>query len=292
MVGCSVVSVTAGERKGSQAGTAFMTDGNIDFEKMATMVKSRQEQQLKDGQYSGSYGGKNGRAATKLEMLEELKRLHRNNREEQERQQQLMASARVLQSRVTRNKQGPSAWERQLDEETRKTDPLETECKALRNELDDQHKLRMESFEVKMKPIIIRDGPSRKANFKIQAAKLQYEIYSLTQRLRYTNFRAENEEKRRETVEREVRVLREKISVLKIHISTITKGVPMSKIEVREEKRSAARSPDREIGQQQRSAVSGSSSHSKSPERSVSPTVKHSTHILKSQQSKAMEILA
>ena len=109
-----------------------------------------------------------------------------------------------------------------------------------------------------MKPIIIRDGPSRKANFKIQAAKLQYEIYSLTQRLRYTNFRAENEEKvrslgknamafgycyviylpirslffpfaqRRETVEREVRVLREKISVLKIHISTITKVWPVN----------------------------------------------------------------
>ena len=38
MVGCSVVFVTAGERKGSQAGTAFMTDGNIDFEKMAAMV--------------------------------------------------------------------------------------------------------------------------------------------------------------------------------------------------------------------------------------------------------------
>ena len=76
----------------------------------------------------------------------------------------------------------------------------------------------MESFEIKMKPIIIRDGPSRKvvkimlpnselysteanllwifqANFKIQAAKLAYEIYSMTQRLRYTTFRAENEEK-------------------------------------------------------------------------------------------------
>ena len=43
---------------------------------------------------------------------------------------------------------------------------------------------------------------------------------------------------RREQVEREVRILREKISVLKIQISTITKGVPMSKIEVREDKRS------------------------------------------------------
>ena len=33
---------------------------------------------------------------------------------------------------------------------------------------------------------------------------------------------------RRETVEREVRVLREKISVLKIHISTITKVWPVN----------------------------------------------------------------
>ena len=47
-------------------------------------------------------------------------------------------------------------------------------------------------------------------------------------------------------MEREVRILREKISVLKIQISTITKGVPMSKIEVREDKRSVGRasSPD------------------------------------------------
>ena len=65
----------------------------------------------------------------------------------------------------------------------------------MRNDLDEQHKIRMESFEIKMKPIIIRDGPSRKANFKIQAAKLAYEIYSLSQRLRYTTFRTENEEK-------------------------------------------------------------------------------------------------
>ena len=39
-----------------------------------------------------------------------------------------------------------------------------------------------------------------------------------------------------------MRILREKISVLKIQISTITKGVPMSKIEVREDKRGLMRS--------------------------------------------------
>jgi hypothetical protein len=35
-------------------------------------------------------------------------------------------------------------------------------CSALREELDEQHKKRLESFEIKMKPIIIKDGPSRK----------------------------------------------------------------------------------------------------------------------------------
>ena len=67
-----------------------------------------------------------------------------------------------------------------LDEEERRTASLEQvggdtqvtsyphtpyylqDCYALRNELDEQHKIRMESFEIKMKPIIIRDGPSKK----------------------------------------------------------------------------------------------------------------------------------
>ena len=38
-------------------------------------------------------------------------------------------------------------------------------CSALREELDEQHKKRLESFEIKMKPIIIRDGPSQKVEF-------------------------------------------------------------------------------------------------------------------------------
>ena len=92
---------------------------------------------------------------------------------------------------------------------------------------------------------------------------------------------------RRDTVEREVRYLRDRISLFKIQISTITKGVPMSKIEVREDKRSNARPPDRE---DKRSMSLPSSS--KSPERTISPTMKYTAHILKSQQSQASEILA
>ena len=114
---------------------------------------------------------------------------------------------------------------------------------------------------------------------------------------------------RREQVEREVRILREKISVLKIQISTITKGVPMSKIEVREDKRGLMRSssPDEKFrsislptsGTTLRSSwmkftpVSMFIISGKSPERSYSPTMRHTAHgILKSQQSLASEILA
>ena len=96
-----------------------------------------------------------------------------------------------------------------------------------------------------------------------------------------------NKFQRRDTVEKEVRYLRDRISLFKIQISTITKGVPMSKIEVREDKRSNARSPDRE---DKRSMSLPSSS--KSPERTISPPLKHTAHILKSQQSLASEILA
>jgi hypothetical protein len=56
-------------------------------------------------------------------------------------------------------------WESRLGDEQEKTGPLEEVCAALREALDVEHKRRMEAFETKMKPIIIRDGPSRKVTF-------------------------------------------------------------------------------------------------------------------------------
>ena len=53
-------------------------------------------------------------------------------------------------------------WEQKLGEEQEKTGPLEQVCAALREDLDTQHKKRMEALEIKMKPIIIKDGPSKK----------------------------------------------------------------------------------------------------------------------------------
>jgi len=51
-------------------------------------------------------------------------------------------------------------------------------CAALREELDEQNKKRMESFEIKMKPIIIKDGPSRKVVL-ILIARLSKKIFTI-----------------------------------------------------------------------------------------------------------------
>ena len=53
-------------------------------------------------------------------------------------------------------------WEERFKSELSRTGPLEQVCAALREELDAAHRQRIEAFEVKMKPIIVRDGPSRK----------------------------------------------------------------------------------------------------------------------------------
>ena len=115
---------------------------------------------------------------------------------------------------------------------------------------------------------------------------------------------------RRENIEKEVHGLRDQISELKVNISTITKGVPMSKIEVREERLGAApsgpttrlegREKRRKNEQKSPSMMEEESSPERrekvlslmesrtelSPERSVSPL-----RILQSQQQTAREIL-
>ena len=46
------------------------------------------------------------------------------------------------------------------------------ECKQLRIDIDDQHKIRMEAFEIKMKPIVVNEEPSRKVNSLSQCAHI------------------------------------------------------------------------------------------------------------------------
>jgi hypothetical protein len=69
-------------------------------------------------------------------------------------------------------------WEQKLGEEQEKTGPLEHVCAALREDLDTQHKKRMEALEIKMKPIIIKDGPSKKVKKNFES--WMYQRYSPT----------------------------------------------------------------------------------------------------------------
>ena len=52
----------------------------------------------------------------------------------------------------------------------KKSDESSQDCRDLRTALDDQHKKRMEAFEIQFKPIIIRDGPSKKVRGKFVKA--------------------------------------------------------------------------------------------------------------------------
>ena len=106
---------------------------------------------------------------------------------------------------------------------------LEQDYAQLRQQLNAFQKERAAIFKEKIDPIVIRDGPSQKTNYKIQAKYLQYEIYPLTQRLKMLSMRFEHEESRRRNVEREVSQLREKISELNIRVVAASKGISVNK---------------------------------------------------------------
>ena len=127
-----------------------------------------------------------------------------------------------------------NAWKAKMDEkyneELQLTEPLENSCSELREKLSRKQDVRMGAFKAKVDPIIIiKDAPSKKANYKMQAKYLQYEIYPLSQRFRISQMRADGEEMKRRRMQKEVWQLRDKISDYNAKISVATKGVPISK---------------------------------------------------------------
>ena len=106
---------------------------------------------------------------------------------------------------------------------------LEQECLELKQQISSvQKKRRMSTQKEKIEPIIIRDGPSLKTNYKLEAKYLQYEIIPLSQRLEMLTMRAKEEENRRRNVEREVFQLRARISELNIKIAAETPSISVS----------------------------------------------------------------
>merc|ERR1712150_182970 len=127
--------------------------------------------------------------------------------------------------------------------ELKKTILLKNACLDLREEFDEYQSERLNLICKSYLPKCrnnSRDIPSRKASYKINALKIQYEIFQLSQWLAYKSKRMEHEKKRRVKILKEVRALRKTISNLKVNISTTTKGLPFTVIEVREEKNEPA----------------------------------------------------
>ena len=166
-------------------------------------------------------------------FLRKLQNIRSQNDQMKKRKDGLNARIRDIKHREDVYYRKYNAWKEKMEkrfcDELKITEPLEKECKELRDKLTEQQNIRMEAFKAKMDPIIIREAPSKSANYKMQAKYLQYEIYPLTQRLRLTQMRADGEEMKRRGVEKEVWQLRDKISDYNAKIGTLTKGLPISK---------------------------------------------------------------
>ena len=65
-----------------------------------------------------------------------------------------------------------NSWKQNIDNEIELAvavhDDTEAECKSLRSQLFALQRERMELFKVKMDPIVIRAGPSKKTNYQLQ----------------------------------------------------------------------------------------------------------------------------
>lgn len=73
------------------------------------------------------------------------------------------------------------------------TRPLEAACNSLRAELNTVHRRLLAHLEGRDLPLRLRDGPSKKANYKIMAARLQHEIKELQQKAKAAKLRLESE---------------------------------------------------------------------------------------------------
>lgn len=162
-----------------------------------------------------------------------LTNIRRQRQNAEKRKQLLDTRLEKVKERKEAYRLRQEAWRAEIElkyeEELALTGPLEAECARLRDILGVNQGLRFNAFRTRLDPIIIRDEPSTKANFKMQAKYLQYEVVPLAQRLRITRLRLDGETLKRKRVEEEVKQLRERITEQNSRIAALTKGVPISR---------------------------------------------------------------
>jgi Spermatogenesis-associated C-terminus len=81
----------------------------------------------------------------------------------------------------------------QLAQTKRAQVPLEHACSQLRLELDAAHRHLLSSLDNRDAPLRVKDGPSRKANLKMTACKMQNEINDLNRSIGSVKLRLESE---------------------------------------------------------------------------------------------------
>ncbi|XP_039298676.1 uncharacterized protein LOC111044614 isoform X2 [Nilaparvata lugens] len=154
-----------------------------------------------------------------LENTQKIQLLSEINEVLQERQEVVQKHNKLLQNASDLQNQIQKLWLARVEETRKRGTDLESELKALRHQLA---LAQQQSGNTSVTSIKItepldsskssKDMPSRKANYKITASRLQGEIKTLQHRVNTTKLRLLTEVKNKSQAENEVRQLRLQLS--------------------------------------------------------------------------------
>ncbi|XP_054279525.1 uncharacterized protein LOC128997812 isoform X3 [Macrosteles quadrilineatus] len=170
----------------------------------------------------------------KISLLVEINEVLQQRQEVVQRHNLLLKNISDLQNQVQdTTKWIESLWDAKVSEAKQQGAKLEADVSALRLQITALQKASGGSQPVKLSDLSPQDGPksagkelpSRKANYKITATRLQSDIKSLRHRINGTKLRLLNEIKNKQQAEAEVRQLRSNISSSK-HNSKATTPLP------------------------------------------------------------------
>ncbi|RZF42038.1 hypothetical protein LSTR_LSTR006631 [Laodelphax striatellus] len=156
----------------------------------------------------------------KIQLLSEINEVLQERQEVVQKHNKLLQNASDLQNQVQETKlMIQKLWLVRVEETKKRGSDLESELKALRQQLALAQQQSGNSSVTSIKitePLdsskSSKDMPSRKANYKITASRLQGEIKTLQHRVNTTKLRLLTEVKNKSQAENEVRQLRLQLS--------------------------------------------------------------------------------
>ncbi|XP_075217862.1 uncharacterized protein LOC142322670 [Lycorma delicatula] len=171
-------------------------------------------------------------AIEKIQLLSEINEVLQERQEVVQKHNQLLQEASDLQNQVQETKRRiQRLWNNRVEEAKLKGADLDSELKNLRQQLQLAQQQSGHTTSIKItEPLDAsksgKDMPSRKANYKITASRLQGEIKALQHRVNTTKLRLLTEIKNKNQVENEVRQLRVQLSRRSNAASAVGTPVP------------------------------------------------------------------